>query len=291
MSSTTSPHTTSETLQRNVSGPTFRRVVAAESTKLLSLRPPLAIGVITVVLTGALTYLFTNASSTDPGFDPMRSLMDGVSVTFLGPLVLGVLVGTAEFGTGSFRSTYAAVPRRLPVLAAQAVVVATFTAAVAVLSVVASVLGILPGAASRDMTPDLLGGDAPLGMLGAVVFFVGTALIGLALGALLRRQVPALVTAVVLLLVLPSASAFAVDFATDPLEASRSQTVPPATAVVNTVTTFTPVNAGSVLVRPGSSGVEGAPDLGGRGAGLVLGAWVAVPLAGAAFRLRRRDLG
>ena len=272
------------------SGPSFGRVVAAEWTKLLSLRSSIAIAVVTVAVTGGLTYLFTSAASGDPGFVPTRNLTDALPLAFIGPLVLGVLVATGEFSTGTFRSTFAAVPRRVPVLAAQAVVVAGFVLGVAVLTVGAAVLGILPAAASRDMTPDLLGAGILQTLLGSVCYLVGTALLGLAIGALLRRPVPALVTAFALLLILPLVLSLAVDLATGPLEASAQGTTPPGTAAVNTLETFTPVGAGGVLTTPGGGGLDGAPDLGMRGAALVLAAWAAVPLAAAAYRLRRRDL-
>ncbi|WP_432523712.1 hypothetical protein [Kineococcus sp. SYSU DK006] len=271
-------------------GPSFGRVVAAEWTKLLSLRSTVAIAVATVAVTGGLTYLFASAASGDPGFVPTRNLADALPLAFLGPLVLGVLVGTGEFSTGTFRSTFAAVPRRVPVLAAQAVVTAGFVLGVAVLTVGAAVLGILPAAASRDVTPDLAGAGVPQILLGSVVHLVGTALLGLAIGALLRRPVPALVTAFAVVVIAPLVLSLAVDFATGPPVASTSGTTPPATAAVNTVETFTPAGAGGVLTSPGGGGLEGAPDLGMPGAAAVLAAWVAVPLAAAAYRLRRRDL-
>ncbi|MFD0483079.1 hypothetical protein ACFQ46_10770 [Kineococcus sp. GCM10028916] len=271
-------------------GPSFARVVSAEWTKLLGLRSTTVIAVVTVVATGALTFLFASAASGDPGFVPTRNLTDALPLAFIGPLVLGVLVGTGEFSTGTFRSTFAAVPRRGPVLAAQVVVTACSVLGIAVLTVAAAVLGILPSAAARDVDVDLLGAGAPQILLGSVSFFVGTALLGLAAGALLRRTVPALVTVFGVLPVLPVLLSLAVDFTTDPLEASTSGTTPPGTAAVNTVETFTPVGAGGVLTTPDGSGLDGAPRLGAAGATLVLAGWVAVPLAAAAYRLRRRDL-
>jgi ABC-2 type transport system permease protein len=267
----------------------MRRVVAAEWTKLLGLRSPIVIGLVTVVGAGLLTFLSANASSGDPGFDPTAGLLDGMSLAFIGPLVLGVLVGTGEFSTGAFRSTFAAVPRRLPVLAGQAIVTAGFVFLMAVLAAGASALGILPAAASRNITPDLFGDGTPQGLLGAVGFHMAMGLLGVAIGALLRRPVPALVTAIVLMLILPLVAVLAADLTTDPLEASRSGTVSAQTAAVNTVVTFTPIGAGSSLMVPGPF-AEGGPDLGSWGALLVLAAWVALPLASAAFRLRRRDL-
>ncbi|WP_369068268.1 ABC transporter permease subunit [Kineococcus terrestris] len=273
------------------SGPSFARVVRAEWTKLLGLRSTHVVAAVTVAVTGLLTHLSASASSGDPGFVATRNLGDALPLAFLGPLVLGVLVGTGEFSTGTFRSTFAAVPRRVPVLLAQAVVTAAVVLVVGVLSVGAAVLGILPAAASRGTTPDLGNAGVPQLLLGTVGFLVGAGLLGLAAGALLRRAVPALVAAVVVLLVAPVVLAFAAEAGTDPLAEYDPEHPPPATVLVNTVETFTPVGAGSALTNPGGGGLDGAPDLGAGGSALVLAGWVVVPLTAAAIRLRRRDLG
>ncbi|ABS03464.1 ABC transporter permease subunit [Kineococcus radiotolerans] len=273
------------------SGPSFARVVRAEWTKLLGLRSTLAVAVATVVVTGLLTHLFASASSGDPGFVPTRNLADALPLAFLGPLVLGILVGTGEFSTGTFRSTFAAVPRRVPVLLAQAVVTAAVVLGVGVLTVGAAVLGILPAAGSRGMTPDLADAGIPLLLLGSVCYLVGAGLLGLAIGALLRRPVPAMVAAVVLLLVAPVVLSFAAEAGSDPMAVYDPEDVPAATAAVNTVETFTPVGAGSGLTNPDGGGLDGAPDLGLGGSALVMAGWVVVPLIVAAFRWRRRDLG
>lgn len=272
-------------------GPSFARVVHAEWTKLLGLRSTHVVVVATVVLVGLLTHLSASASAGDPGFVPTRGLADALPLSFLGLLVLGVLVGTGEFSTGTFRSTFAAVPRRVPVLLAQVVVTAVVAAGTAALSVGAAVLGVLPAAASRAVTPDLGAAQLPALLLGTVVFLVGAGLLGLAVGALLRRAVPALVTAVVLLLVAPVVLSFAAEAGSDPTAEYDPLHPPTATRVVNTAETFTPVGAGSALLSPGAGGLDGAPDPGAAGSALVLAGWTALPLTVAAFRLRRRDLG
>src|SRR5690606_15341869 len=109
--------------------------VASEWTKLSGLRGPAAIVVATVVVSGLLTYAAANASSVDPGFDPIDSLTAGLVLAQVGPLILGVLVGTGEFGSGTYRATFTAVPRRLPVLAAQTLVTAAVALVTALLAV------------------------------------------------------------------------------------------------------------------------------------------------------------
>ncbi|NKY39022.1 hypothetical protein, partial [Cellulomonas septica] len=257
--------------------PTSARVVASEWTKVVSLRSPWWTAAVTVVVGGVITYLSAQASSGDPGFQPIDSLSSGLMLAQLGPLVLGVLVGAGEFRTGAFRSTYTTVPRRWPVLVAQTLAVAGFALGIAVLTTVASVVGILPAAAARDLPVDLTAGDAPALLLGMVLFLVGLALLGHALGALLRRTVPALVTALTLVMVLP----IVLMMASDPLVAGgdpASLAAPAqgaAPTVVGTLNVLLPGTAGGLLTTSASSGpMDGSPDLGPVGGGLVLAAWI-----------------
>ncbi len=271
-------------------GPSLRRVVAAEWSKLTSLRSPLVLAVVTVAVSGVLTFLAADASSTDPGFDPLDSLTAGLPLAVLGTLVLGILVGTGEFSTGAYRSTFVAVPRRLPVLAAQVVVTTASALVVAVLAVGAAVIGLLPAAGSRGISVDLSADQTPQVLLGMVAYLVGMALVGLALGALLRRPVAAVTVAVVLVLLLPVALLLASELVADPTAPSAGADEPPLAAAVSSAVAFLPGGAGSLLTMPSGGGGDGGPELGQGGAGLVVAAWVAVPLAVAAYRLRRRDL-
>ncbi|QHT57880.1 hypothetical protein GXP71_18530 [Cellulomonas sp. H30R-01] len=273
--------------------PTPARVLASEWTKVVSLRSPWWTAAVTVVVGGVITYLSAQASSGDPGFQPIDSMSSGLMLAQLGPLVLGVLVGAGEFRTGAFRSTYTTVPRRWPVLVAQSLAVAGSALGTAVLTTVACVAGILPAAASRDLPVDLTAGDAPALLLGMVLFLVGLALLGHALGALLRRTVPALVTALFLVMVLP----IALMMASDPLVAGgdpASLAAPEQAAaptVVGTLNVLLPGTAGGLLTTSASSGpMDGSPDLGPVGGGLVLAAWIAALLVAAAVRLRTRDV-
>lgn len=266
-------------------------VVASEWTRLVSLRAPWWTAAVTVVVAGIITYLSAQASSGDPGFDPMDSLTTGVALAQLGPLVLGVLAGAGEHGTGAFRSTFTAVPRRWPVLVAQAVVVAVFTLGAAVLATAASVVALLPAAASRGLAVDLTADETPGVLVGMVLLLVGLALVGLGLGALLRRSVPALVTAVLLVLVLPVVLATVGDPGITAPPTADAPVEAPAATLAGTVALLTPGMAGGLMTVPASSGpVAGAPDLGPVGGGLVLAGWVVLLLGAATVRLTTRDV-
>ncbi len=77
-------------------------------------------------------------------FDPVTASLAGVTMGSLAIGVLGVLMVTAEYGSGSIRSTFAAVPRRSQVLIAKVLVLA---ASVGVVAVVAEVIAFFLGQA------------------------------------------------------------------------------------------------------------------------------------------------
>jgi len=101
----------------------LRRAMAAEWTKLWSVRSTTWTLVATGVAVLGLCALSTaTISPSDLIEDPTRRSLVGI---FLGQLifgVLGVLVMSAEYGTGTIRATLSAVPRRPLVLAAKILV-------------------------------------------------------------------------------------------------------------------------------------------------------------------------
>jgi ABC-2 type transport system permease protein len=101
----------------------LRRAMAAEWTKLWSVRSTMWTLVATVVAVVGLCAIGTGTvSASDIIDDPTRRSLIGI---FLGQLifgVLGVLVMSAEYGTGTIRATLSALPRRPVVLAAKVLV-------------------------------------------------------------------------------------------------------------------------------------------------------------------------
>ena len=101
----------------------LRRAMAAEWTKLWSVRSTTWTLIATGVAVIGLSALSTGTiSASDIIDDPTRRSLIGI---FLGQLifgVLGVLVVSAEYGTGTIRATLSAIPRRPVVLSAKIVV-------------------------------------------------------------------------------------------------------------------------------------------------------------------------
>ena len=202
--------------------------------------------------------------------------MTGVSASLLGVLfaqlvlgVLGVLVFSGEYGTGMIRATLAVVPSRLPVLWAKLIVLAGLVLPVTLLCRGGRLLR-GDGAASRPAGGSAISLTDP-GVLrtvvGASLYLTVVAVIGLALGALLRKTAAGL-------------SVFAAVFFVVPIVVGH---------LPHSITGFAPYlpsNAGGALW--GQPLVTAHPL--GPWTGFAVLCGYAVVLTGlAAWRLRRRD--
>jgi ABC-2 type transport system permease protein len=190
----------------------FGHVARMEWIKLRSLRSTLWALIATtagMIAIGVVTMANTKAPS--PGkaaeFDPVNNLLAGVALGQLIIGVLGVLVVTGEFSSGSIRATLAAVPNRPLLLAAKAGVFGVI--ALVVGEVVAFVTFFAGRAALTSAVPRMELGDP--GVLRAVLlsgaYLALVGLIGVATGALLRHTAAAIGTLVGLLYVVPGALA------------------------------------------------------------------------------------
>lgn len=257
-------------------GPTPARVVRAEWTKLTSVRAHAWLALGTVVAAAGTAYGLGMFVRPGDGRSGSWVLTSGLVLAQLGFLVLGVLVGTADHTTGTARTTFAAVPRRLPVLGAQVLVTSAAALATSLAALAASYLA-TTGARAGDAPPlDPAVPGAPRALTGFVLVAVAVALLGLGLGALLRRPADALVTGVLLAIV------------GDHLLATSPG------RVTDTIRALLP-SSGARLVQDDAAlaaldALTHGPRLGVWGGGAVLAAWVLVALAAAAYRLRRHDV-
>ena len=186
------------------------RVVRAEWIKLFSLRSSwiaLAAAVVAVVGIGILVCYVTAThwSHLRPqealNFEPVGRSLGGVELAQLVIGVLGALVITGEYATGMIRSSLMAVPRRLPVLVAKAVV---FAAVTFVLMLVSAFVAFLAGQAALGSHGTTLGAPHALrAVIGAALYLTVVALFAIGLGFALRNTAGAIATLFGLLLVLP----------------------------------------------------------------------------------------
>jgi hypothetical protein len=255
---------------------TTGRVLAAEWTKLTGLRSSLWVGLSTVASAAGLAWALGLFVRADDGHVAATLVASGYLLAQLGALVLGVLVGTGEFVTGTFRATFTAVPRRLPVLAAQVLVTTSVALVTAVAALLASLLVTMGSRSALGLGIDVADAETLRILAGYVVYLTGVALLGLGLGALVRRPTGALVSGGMLRVVVDQL------LVTNPGR------------LADTARTFLPGSATRLLQgdaqRAALDATNLGPHVGPWGSALVLGLWALALLAAAAYRLRRHDL-
>ena len=257
---------------------TGRRVLRSEWAKLWTLRSTwitLAVGIVALMAFGSIAAARYKSGTgpgqrQDPDFATATAVslaLFGVNVAQLALGVLGVLFMAGEYSTGMIRSTLAAVPRRLPVLWSKAAgygAVAAAAGAVAALGAFLSASTIVSGtAAGMSLSADgvvrsLLGAGLYLGLVGVI---------GVGLGALLRSVAGGISVLVGSFMLVPGLVSL--------LPSSWR----------DNVSEYLPSNAGSsIFALHHQAGTLSA----GAGLAVLLG-WTMLVLAGAAYRLARRD--
>ena len=192
---------------------TQKRVIVSEWLKLRSLRSTLFSLLAAVICTVGLGTLISALRANDirahggffpgPSFDPTAVTLRGVYLAQLAIGVLGVLMVTGEYSTGMIRATLSAVPRRLPVLWAKALV---FAVVVFVSMGVASLVAFEAGAAffaGAGIHIGLATPGAARAILGAALYLTVIALLGVGLGFLVRNTAGAIATLFGVMFLLP----------------------------------------------------------------------------------------
>jgi ABC-2 type transport system permease protein len=213
----TAPQTGAVTVRRV----SFPRILRSEWIKFRTLRSTVWTAVITaVVMVGfalMMAALMNMAASTpemqegmarDPGMQAMG--MTGTTVITLGYsfgqlaiAVLGALIVTNEYSTGMIRSTFAAVPHRLPTLWAKLLAIVVATAVVISLALGIAYLVTIPILDSAGLPVDLSDSEQLRSLGGCVLYLATVAAFALAVGALMRHSAGAIFTLVAVFFVLP----------------------------------------------------------------------------------------
>jgi ABC-2 type transport system permease protein len=259
-----------------VAGPVTQvRVVRSEWAKLRALRSTWWCGLLSVVLIVGLGAAITGSgppykiSAGNPAAGGVTLSLVGVVIAQLVVGVLGVLLFSGEYATGMIRATLAVVPSRLPVLWAKLIVVVglvlplTLLAAVAEFFVASALESARGGSAFSLTDPGVLREVA-----GASLYLAVIAVIGLALGALLRRTAAGLAVFAGVFFVVP--------IVTNYLPHSIKGFAP-----------YLPSNAGGDLWGAGK--LFGGQQLGPWTGFAVLCGYAVVLTGLAAWRLRHRD--
>jgi ABC-2 type transport system permease protein len=169
-------------------------VLSSEWTKLRSV-PSTAWSLLTAaVLTVGISAGYSLLRVTRPpsvsgstSFDPIAISLTGVQLAQFAIAVLGVLVITGEYTTGLARSTFAAVPARLPVLWGKAVTLGLTAFAVCVPATIAAFLVGQSILAAENLDTTLGAPGATRAVIGGGLYLTGVAVMAVGAGALVRN--------------------------------------------------------------------------------------------------------
>ncbi len=260
---------------------TMPRVIKSEWIKFRTVRSTVITvlaGVFIIIALGALAAAVASGAVAQPtgpgggggggfanGSDPTATSLAGSVLAQLIFAVVGVLAITNEFSNGMIRTYFAAVPQRLPVLWAKVIVVGVL---VSVVSVLASFVAFFLGQAimSSGVTP------ADPGVLRAVIgsglYLGGIAVLGVAVGSLLRHTAGTISLLIASLVIIPQLIGALLP-----------------SSWVDTITPYLPSNAGAAFTSVTPTG-----SLLSSGAGAaVFVAWIVVLLGVAAWRMQHKD--
>jgi ABC-2 type transport system permease protein len=256
----------------------FHRVIVSEWTKLRSVRSTgwsLAVG---LLLTIAFPVIFAFVTSSHWGTmspqeranrSPLDIALAGVNVAQLAIAVLGVLVVTAEYSTGSIRSTFTAVPKRLPVLWAKLLDYGILSFVLMVPAVLISFFTSQAILARHDILQiSFSQPGVARSVLGGAVYVMLVGIFALAIGAIVRNTAGGIATFAAIFFVLP------------PL-----MNILP-TSWNNAISQYLPSEAGRQLFSLDHAAHTLTPLAGG----LLLAGYCAAAVLIAAFLLVRRDV-
>lgn len=259
---------------------TLAGIMRGERIKLLSLRSTwwaLASTTALMTLVSLAAAMSLDSMADDPGMAPGIEQMHGAEIVASGfPFgmlliaVMGALFITGEYSTGMVRSTFAAVPTRLPVLAAKTLTLVVLTAAVTIVSVTLSYLVTMAQLSQYDLAPTLDDPGTWRVLGGSVYSLTAAALFSLGVGTLLRSTAATVTVALTVLLLLPGTLSFVtIDW-------------------VQTIVSYLPLPASSTLLTTGTTDMpDGA--LSTYASLIVVAAYAVVPIVAGAVVLRRRD--
>jgi ABC-2 type transport system permease protein len=262
---------------------TFGGILRSELIKIRTLRSTIWCYAVLVVLNVAIGALAALVISLGDQADASPATAVGIAssgilVSQAVVIVLGALVITGEYGTGMIRTTFTIDPRRLGAFFGKALVLAIFTAVLGGVSVILTGLVTAPILASGGAPVDFADGKYWVAVLGAAGNLALIALLAYAIGAIIRNSAGGIATALGVTLVLPNLLLV--------FTALTGSIVP-----LN-IRALLPSEAGASM-RSYATGAVSSGDqivLDPFQGGLVLLAWVVVPMIVAAVLVKRRDV-
>lgn len=274
------------------SGVTFPRVLKSEWIKVTTVNSTVILLAISVVVMVGLSALgawqvvtildvINDAASPEEAMafgDPQmyRDMVTELPASgiFFGQLLiasLAVVLIASEWGTGMIRSTFSAVPKRIPALLAKNLIIAVISFIVGAGAAYIGFLVAQPILAGGDLTLSLNDDGVLASILNTGTCLALIAVFSMAIGTLLRNTAGGVVTAIGIIFVLPMVVGLVQGIADWIPDAAR----------------FLPSNAGTQLVLANPTAEGALTQLEG---GLVLAAWAAVLLIISLIVTKRRDV-
>jgi ABC-2 type transport system permease protein len=258
-------------------GVTFPRILRSERTKLVSLRSTrwsLLAAVVTMILLAVIIALaqmgrWSHMTIIEQlRYDSIDNAVGGYHLAQLAVGVLGVMVITGEYSTGMIRSSLMAVPHRLPVLWAKAVVFAAVTFVLMLASSFVAFFAVQAIARRHHVEHTIGDPHALRAVIGAALFLTVLGLLTVGLGALIRSTAGAISAFVFLLFVLPGITSI----------------LP--SSIANAISPYLPLNAGTTVA---TSSFDDSHHLGTWVGFALFCGYAALALAAGAVSLMRRD--
>lgn len=208
------------------------------------------------------------------GIDGISAIGMGFAFAQLVVAVMGVLTITGEYTTGMIRSTLVAIPTRLPVLLAKAILIGSVSFIVGVVGVALAYAASYPLFGPQNAA-NLADPDVQRIFWGTGLYLAAVALFGLAIGALVRNTAGAVAAVLGILLML----------------STFWQLLMLGPDWFTTAYPYLPSVAGESIVRPEitASAAEGPQPLAPWTGFAVFLAYIAITYLVAAVLLRRRD--
>ena len=285
--------TATPTSSASLSGVSFGGILRSEWIKLRSLRSTVWCYAIMVVLTIGFGLLFAASASFMFAEVPEGAITDdqqgtlalvatvGLTFSQLIAIILGALMITGEYGTGMIRSTFTAVPQRIPAVLGKAIVFAVVTFIVSFASLaITAVLG-QPLLDASGIPSTLSDDKLWIALAGGAGYTALIGLFGMAIGTIIRNSAGSIAAALGTVLVLPTV----LQIFTSVMQAEWA----------NNLATFLPSNAGALMYtyptdeEPFNPYTFDPIVLEAWQGGLVVVAWVVALFVLASVLLKRRD--
>ena len=226
----------------------------------------LALGIVVCAVTVSG---WDHASARDrASFDPVAGALTGGALAQLIIGIVGILMVSAEFSSGTARSTFAAVPDRRMVLGSKAAVLVAITFT---MSLASSLIAFIAGQhilAGKHVNVSFSDPGVTRAVIGGALYLTVSGLLGLGIASIVRHTAASIGTLLGVLLVVPSLVGF----------------LPVSTE--HTVGRYLPSGAGSAVVKVHPDPWDMAPWT---GIALFAGYAIATLVIGA-IALRRRDI-